>query len=170
MNRPLISLAACASTVLFAAGCGSDEDTTDTTASSSTAAAVTSSVVVTASSIAVPTTLSTATTLDPTVTTVDPAVATTVIVSTTIASRVVTSPSDNVRKGDTGPGVEQIQAALKAAGYTLSVDGIFGNVTDTAVRDYQGKNGLAVDGIVGPNTWAKLGSAADSTTTTTTTA
>jgi peptidoglycan hydrolase-like protein with peptidoglycan-binding domain len=74
--------------------------------------------------------------------------------------------------GTPAPGVEQIQTALKAAGYDIGVDGVFGQVTDRAVRDYQGKNGLAVDGIVGPNTWAKLGSAstASATTTSTTTA
>jgi peptidoglycan hydrolase-like protein with peptidoglycan-binding domain len=86
---------------------------------------------------------------------------------TTIASRVVTSPSENVRKGDTGPGVEQIQTALRAAGYDLKADGVFGDVTDRAVRDYQEENGLTVDGVVGPNTWAKLGSAGEATTTTT---
>lgn len=163
MNRPLISLAACVSTMLFAAGCGSDSETADSSDTSTTAAA-TSSVAVTATSIVTPTTVGTATTADPTVTTADPASATTAAAA---GGRVVTSPSENVRKGDTGPGVEQIQTALNAAGYGLGVDGVFGDVTDRAVRDYQGKNGLAVDGIVGPNTWAKLGSAADAMTPTT---
>jgi peptidoglycan hydrolase-like protein with peptidoglycan-binding domain len=66
--------------------------------------------------------------------------------------------------------VEQIQTALKAAGYKLPADGIFGAVTDNAVRDYQKKNGLAVDGVVGPKTWAKLGAAGGSSSTTTTAA
>ena len=39
----------------------------------------------------------------------------------------------------------------------LIVDGIFGNLTDEAVREFQKFNGLKVDGIVGNNTWAKLG-------------
>lgn len=36
------------------------------------------------------------------------------------------------------------------------MDGYFGPMTESAVRDWQRKNGLAVDGIVGPNTWASL--------------
>lgn len=35
-------------------------------------------------------------------------------------------------------------------------DGDFGSATKSAVKMYQGKHGLAADGIVGPKTWAKL--------------
>ena len=76
--------------------------------------------------------------------------------TTTVKGRVVTSPSDNVKLGDTGKGVEQIQTALKQAGYKVTVDGKFGPQTDTAVRAFQKKSGLTVDGVVGPKTWAKL--------------
>ena len=41
-------------------------------------------------------------------------------------------------------------------GYNLSVDGIFGNNTLSAVRDFQSNNGLTVDGLVGNNTWTFL--------------
>lgn len=41
-------------------------------------------------------------------------------------------------------------------GYNLSVDGIFGNNTLSAVRDFQSNNGLTVDGLVGNNTWTYL--------------
>jgi peptidoglycan hydrolase-like protein with peptidoglycan-binding domain len=37
------------------------------------------------------------------------------------------------------------------------IDGIFGPVTKTAVEEFQKGSGLAVDGIVGPHTWAALG-------------
>ncbi|MGG2027229.1 peptidoglycan-binding domain-containing protein [Gottfriedia sp. S16(2024)] len=38
----------------------------------------------------------------------------------------------------------------------MTADGIFGPITDRAVRNFQKKNGLTVDGKVGPKTWAKL--------------
>ena len=51
-----------------------------------------------------------------------------------------------------------VQDKLKRWGYyTGSVDGIYGNLTRKAVRYFQQKNGLAVDGIVGPKTAAALG-------------
>ena len=51
-----------------------------------------------------------------------------------------------------------VQTKLKRWGYyTGSVDGIYGNLTRKAVRYFQSKNGLAVDGIVGPKTAAALG-------------
>ena len=45
---------------------------------------------------------------------------------------------------------------LNSNGYVLKTDGIFGERTLVAVKDYQGKNSLRVDGIVGPKTLAKL--------------
>ena len=45
---------------------------------------------------------------------------------------------------------------LNDAGYSLAVDGDFGNKTLEAVKDYQKVNGLVVDGIVGVKTWEKL--------------
>ncbi|MBC6310228.1 peptidoglycan-binding protein [Listeria sp. FSL L7-1582] len=38
----------------------------------------------------------------------------------------------------------------------LVVDGKYGSKTRAAVEEYQSKNGLYVDGIVGRDTWAKL--------------
>jgi len=39
----------------------------------------------------------------------------------------------------------------------VTADGIFGAGTDKALRDYQSSNGLAVDGIAGPDTFTSLG-------------
>jgi hypothetical protein len=51
----------------------------------------------------------------------------------------------------------RIQKALKNAGfYENEPDGLFGDRTDAAVKDFQARSGLAVDGKVGPATWEKL--------------
>ena len=51
-----------------------------------------------------------------------------------------------------------IQIILKRLGYSDvgKVDGYFGTKTKTAVKQYQKKKGLTIDGIVGKNTWNKL--------------
>lgn len=51
-----------------------------------------------------------------------------------------------------GVAVELIQGRLG-----LPVDGLFGPNTQRAVREFQSANGLEVDGLVGQNTWAALG-------------
>ncbi|MGW3244409.1 peptidoglycan-binding domain-containing protein [Streptomyces sp. NPDC001070] len=61
-----------------------------------------------------------------------------------------------VRQGSTGPAVSAVQSQLKAHGASLTVDGDFGPGTDSAVRSFQSAHGLAVDGIVGSNTWQAL--------------
>ena len=52
--------------------------------------------------------------------------------------------------------VRPLQQLLKARQYTLAVDGIFGPLTEGAVKAFQQSKGLAADGIVGPQTWPKL--------------
>lgn len=58
--------------------------------------------------------------------------------------------------GSSGEDVKRLQKSLNEKGYTLTVDGVFGNKTRDAVKDYQKKNGLSVDGIVGNKTWGSL--------------
>ena len=65
-------------------------------------------------------------------------------------------PFPLVRKGDQNHPVKTLQYLLGARGHTVTVDGIFGPKTDAAVRAFQQQKGLAVDGIVGPNTWGAL--------------
>lgn len=60
------------------------------------------------------------------------------------------------RFGDSGPEVYAIQYLLRVEGYALAADGQFGPQTEASVKSFQGTEGLAVDGIVGPNTWAAL--------------
>jgi cell wall-associated NlpC family hydrolase len=57
----------------------------------------------------------------------------------------------------TGQAVLRLQAALNKYGYTpLVVDGIFGPLTEAAVKAFQKSHLLTADGIVGILTWAKL--------------
>ena len=58
--------------------------------------------------------------------------------------------------GSSGDDVKTLQELLNSSGYNLDVDGQFGQKTQQAVKDYQAKNNLTVDGIVGNNTWSSL--------------
>lgn len=57
-----------------------------------------------------------------------------------------------LKRGSKGNDVKTLQSKLN-----LIADGIFGPLTEEAVMEFQESNGLTVDGIVGPKTWAKLG-------------
>jgi Putative peptidoglycan binding domain len=66
----------------------------------------------------------------------------------------------SVRPGDKGADVIKIQQALISKGATLQkgADGNFGSGTDSAVREFQRKQGISpADGFVGRSTFAKLG-------------
>ena len=65
--------------------------------------------------------------------------------------------SGTIQKGSNGNDVREWQNFLNSQGYNLSVDGIFGDNTYNATKEWQGKNGLTADGIVGQNTWGKAG-------------
>lgn len=61
--------------------------------------------------------------------------------------------------GDNGPFVREVQEDLIRAGFPLPIfgaDGIYGDETQRAVMRFQKAYGLQVDGLVGPNTLAKL--------------
>ena len=61
-------------------------------------------------------------------------------------------------QGSTGATVKTVQRKLKNWGYyNGAIDGIFGPQTKEAVKYFQRKNGLKVDGIVGNKTLAALG-------------
>ena len=74
---------------------------------------------------------------------------------------VIVSEEKNIptlRKGARGDNVEELQALFNAKyGFSLDVDGVFGDKTVQAVKAFQTAHGLKADGIVGPKTWEALG-------------
>lgn len=64
-----------------------------------------------------------------------------------------------LKQGSKGSAVKALQILLIGYGYSCGasgVDGDFGSATLAAVKKFQKKMGLTVDGIVGAKTWAKL--------------
>ena len=61
-----------------------------------------------------------------------------------------------LKLNDKGPNVKILQELLVKRGYLAKVDGSFGPLTEKAVKAYQNKNKLTVDGLAGPATMEKL--------------
>lgn len=62
-----------------------------------------------------------------------------------------------LRKGSSGTEVKQLQENLNKLGYNCGkADGVFGNNTELAVRNFQKDNGLTADGIVGNATYTAI--------------
>jgi len=62
------------------------------------------------------------------------------------------------RFGSTGDEVYKIQQRLLSWGYYKGeIDGVYGSATVTAVKQFQKKNGLKVDGVAGTETLSALG-------------
>lgn len=71
-------------------------------------------------------------------------------------------PGTVLREGSRGSAVQQVQFWLNTLSQydsslpSVTVDGVFGPATTTAVRAFQRENGLTVDGVVGQATWNAL--------------
>ena len=74
-----------------------------------------------------------------------------------VASKTGSGPV--LRKGVKGTPVSDLQQILGEAGFSVTVDGVFGTETETAVIRFQGSKGLSSDGVVGPSTWNALANA-----------
>ncbi len=61
-----------------------------------------------------------------------------------------------IRQGNRGVYVRYLQQKLLSKLYPVTVDGIFGPNTESAVKEFQSESGLTSDGIVGRLTWAAI--------------
>lgn len=78
--------------------------------------------------------------------------------SETLSALGIGGTASTFRRGSSGSDVEKIQQKLRSWGYySGAVDGIYGSATETAIKQFQAKNGLAVDGICGVRTLEALG-------------
>lgn len=68
----------------------------------------------------------------------------------------VVQQENMLRRGDDGEAVKALQRRLHEAGHRLTIDGDFGPATERAVRAFQRRVGLVVDGIAGSKTLQAL--------------
>lgn len=68
----------------------------------------------------------------------------------------VLSRLELLKRGSRGAQVKVVQDLLSLYGSPVNIDGIFGPETERGVREVQRREGAAVDGIVGPETWGKI--------------
>lgn len=67
-----------------------------------------------------------------------------------------TVPAPTIKRGARGDGALNLQKCLNYCGYKLEEDGIFGTKTDEALKDWQRKNRLQIDGIYGAKSYARM--------------
>lgn len=60
-------------------------------------------------------------------------------------------PGHYLRRGSTGADVRVVQRVVK-----VQADGVYGPITENAVKVWQRRNGLSADGVVGPATWGRM--------------
>ncbi|SBW19191.1 peptidoglycan-binding domain-containing protein [Protofrankia symbiont of Coriaria ruscifolia] len=60
------------------------------------------------------------------------------------------------KNGSSREPVQTVQYLLRAHGYSVAIDGLFGASTEAAVRAFQSSAGLGADGAVGDQTWPAL--------------
>ena len=75
-----------------------------------------------------------------------------------INTATTTTTKSWIELGDRGDNVKTLQTKLNKLGYKLDIDGICGNATVAAIKDFQKKYNLTIDGQAGKNTITKLDS------------
>jgi hypothetical protein len=60
------------------------------------------------------------------------------------------------KRGQTGVNVYTVQHLLTARGYPLTIDGVFGSITESKVKQFQSAKGIAASGVVDAGTWPAL--------------
>lgn len=65
-------------------------------------------------------------------------------------------PKNALKQGSSSGSVKWLQLMLNYAGYKLTTDGSYGPATKLAVKDFQRKTDLTVDGIAGTQTIKKI--------------
>lgn len=76
----------------------------------------------------------------------------------------IAESATELKVGSKGEEVKEIQKKLQKLGYVIAVDGDFGKNCEKIVKEFQAKNGLKVDGVVGINTMAKIDDLISATT------
>lgn len=88
----------------------------------------------------------------------DYSIVTSIKSNSTTNTSTTTTTKNWIEYGDKGDDVKALQTKLNKVGYKLEVDGICGNATVDAIKDFQKKYNLAVDEQAGKNTITKLDS------------
>ncbi|MDD5923922.1 MAG: InlB B-repeat-containing protein [Clostridia bacterium] len=65
-------------------------------------------------------------------------------------------PVRTLRNYTSGEDVKWLQATFSKLGYSISVDGMYGNATESVVKSFQNTNGMSADGIAGANTIIRM--------------
>lgn len=70
---------------------------------------------------------------------------------------IVAATQPTVKQGDTGSNVGLAQKDLRKWDSSTVVDSVFGAATTDVTKRFQAARSLTADGVIGPATWAKLG-------------
>ena len=71
-------------------------------------------------------------------------------------AKIYNQPMPVIGFGSSGISVRALQKLLIANGYGVPIDGVFGAITEIAVKAFQNRRSLSTDGVVGQKTWWEL--------------